>query len=112
MDALLTFIGYEAVWLSAVIGAGRGLAWPGLGAAAVFVAWRMAVSRSRGLALGLLVLSLVIGGALSYWAAARGWHAVQFPSDPRASLAALAIGWAAALPLLSVAARRIAGGRS
>jgi hypothetical protein len=172
MDALLTFIGYEAVWFAAVSGAGHGRVWPGVAAAAAFFAWRMAVSRTRGLDLGLLVVSFAIGavletfwvrsglihysaawplasapawllalwasfgltirplfgwletrpwlaavlgaagGPLSYWAASRGWHAVIFPPQPWGSLAALALGWAAALPLLSIAGRRIAGGRS
>jgi hypothetical protein len=172
MNALLTFIGYEAVWFSAVIGAGHDRVWPGVAAAAAFLAWRMVVSRSRGVDIGLLALSVVIGagleacwvrtgligysaawpfasapawllalwasfgltivplfgwlqarpwlaaalgavgGPLSYWAAARGWHAVRFPPHPAGSLAALAIGWAAALPLLTTTARRITGGRT
>ena len=36
-------IGYQLVWFSAVIGAGRGLAWPGVAAAGVFVAAQLAV---------------------------------------------------------------------
>lgn len=166
MNTLITFIAYELVWFAAVIGAGRGLLWPGLSAAAGFIAWRMAVSAHRGVEAGLLVLALLIGAALetwwvrtgliryaaawplaaspawllalwasfgltivplfgylhtrpwvaaalgalggpaSYWAAARGWHAVIFPARPQLTLLALALGWAAALPLLTSLARR------
>ena len=172
MNALLTFIGYEIVWFAAVIGAGHGLVWPGVTSAATFFAWRMAVSRTRGSDLGLLVVSFAVGamletfwvrtglidysaawpfasapawllalwasfgltivplfgwlqarpwlgavlgavgGPLSYWAAARGWHAASFPPRPFASLAALALGWAAALPLLTTLARRLDGAHS
>ena len=71
MTALVTFIAYQAVWFAAVAGAGRGLAWPGLGAAV-----------------------------------ARGWHAVILPAKPQMTLLALALGWAAALPVLTSLARR------
>ena len=166
MNTLLTFIAYELVWFAAVIGAGRGLTWPGVGAAAVFIAWRLAVSRCRAVELRLFALALLIGAALetcwvrtgliryaaawplgsspawllalwasfgltivplfaylharpwlaaalgalggpaSYWAAARGWHAVIFPVRPLPTLLALSLGWAAALPLLTALARR------
>jgi hypothetical protein len=36
MKFLFNFFGYEAVWFAAVIGAGRGLWWPGVAAAGVF----------------------------------------------------------------------------
>jgi hypothetical protein len=171
MDALLTFIGYEAVWFAAVSGAGHGRVWPGLGAAAAFIGWRMGVSSARGVELRLLaVASLIgamletlwvrtgrihysaawplasapawlmalwasfgltirplfgwletrpwlaavlgaVGGPLSYWAASRGWHAVIFPPQAWGSLAALALGWAAALPLLTSLSSRWQGSR-
>ena len=166
MNTLAAFIGYELVWFAAVIGAGRGLAWPGLGAAAAFIAWRLAVSRHRHIESRLLAVALFIGvvlescwvrsglihyaaawplasapawllalwasfgltivplfgylhtrpwlaaalgalgGPLSYAAAARGWHAVIFPVRPQMTLLALALGWAAALPVLTTLARR------
>ncbi len=166
MNTLLTFITYELVWFAAVSGAGRGWVWPGVGAAAAFIAWRLAVSRHRGIEARLLALALIVGATLetcwvhtgliryaaawplgsspawllalwasfgltivplfgylhsrpwlaaalgaaggpaSYWAAARGWHAVIFPPRPLPTLLALSLGWAAALPLLTTLARR------
>jgi hypothetical protein len=47
-----------------------------------------------------------VGGPASYWAAARGWHAVIFPPRPLPTLLALSLGWAAALPMLTTLARR------
>ena len=166
MTTLLTFIAYELVWFAAVIGAGRGQAWPGVCAGTLFVAWRLAISRRRAIEVRLFALALLIGAALetcwvqagliryaaawplasspiwllalwasfgltivplfgylhtrpalaaalgalggpaSYWAAARGWHAVIFPVRPLPTLLALSVGWAAALPILTTLARR------
>lgn len=64
MDAWLTFVGYEFVWFAAVSGAGRGTVWPGVGAAALFAGWRLAVSKHLRLETGLLAASLLIGAAL------------------------------------------------
>ncbi len=64
MNTLLTFIAYELVWFAAVIGAGRGRVWPGVCAAAAFIAWRLAVSRHRAIEGRLLALALLIGAAL------------------------------------------------
>lgn len=47
-----------------------------------------------------------VGGPLAYLGAARGWHAVILPSPMWPTLLALAAGWATALPLLTVLARR------
>lgn len=64
MIALGTFLAYEAVWLAAVAGAGRGLTWPGLAAAAVFIGWRMGLARRRAVEIRLLVAALLIGAVL------------------------------------------------
>ncbi len=64
MSALLTFVGYELVWCAAVIGAGHGLAWPGLGAACVFIGWRLTVSPQRRVEAALLAVSLAMGTLL------------------------------------------------
>lgn len=61
MNFWLTFAGYEVVWFVAVIGAGRGLAWPGVLATALFAAWRLGVSRQRDVELRLILIALVIG---------------------------------------------------
>lgn len=157
-------IGYQIVWFSAVIGAGHGLAWPGVAAALVFIVAQLAASATAradlrlagaavicGMALdGTLsalgwaryaangwlapawILALwaafaltlnhslaylrprpwlacavgAIGGPLAYWGAARGWQAVQFEPPAWRATAALAAGWALALPALTAGARR------
>lgn len=165
MSAISALIAYEAVWFAAVIGAGDGRVWPGVGAAAAFITWRLAVSSRRIAEIRLAAVAIMIGaalegcwvhagliryaaawplgsapawllalwasfgltvpllhylhrrpglaaalgalgGPLSYSAAARGWRAVLFPPQPQLTLLALALGWALALPLLSVLARR------
>ena len=64
MNTLLTVAGYECVWFAAVMGAGRGHDWPGLGAAAAFIGWRLGASRIRGLEVRLLAAALLIGAVL------------------------------------------------
>jgi hypothetical protein len=51
---------------------------------------------------GASALLGAIGGPLAYLGAARGFGAVSFAAPPRASLIALAIGWGAALAVLSL----------
>jgi hypothetical protein len=64
MDGVLTFIAYEIVWFSAVIGAGHGRVWPGVGAAVAFSAWRLTVSTHRRADARLFAVSLLIGCVL------------------------------------------------
>ncbi len=152
------------MWFSAVIGAGRGLAWPGVVAATLFIAAQLAASATAradlrlaggavlcGVALDgslsalgwaryaadawpapLWILALwaafaltlnhslaylrprpwlacvfgAVGGPLAYWGAARGWQPVQFEAPAWRATAALAAGWALALPALTAGARR------
>ncbi|WP_329741504.1 DUF2878 domain-containing protein [Dyella sp. A6] len=161
MNFWVALIAYEVVWFVAVIGAGHGLGWPGVLAAALFVGWRLAVSRQRAVELRLGIVGLIvgllleaawtaaglvhyaaawpaqaapawlialwvtfaftivplfgylhdrpwlaalfggIGGPLAYLGAARGWHAVTMAVPAWHTLAALAAGWAIALPLLT-----------
>jgi Protein of unknown function (DUF2878) len=161
-----TLIAYEIVWFAAVIGAGHAMAWPGVLAAIAFTAWRLGVSRHRGIELRLVIVALLlgivletlwarmglvrcaapwplpetpawlmalwmvfaltilplfgylharpwlaalfgaVGGPLAYLGAARGWHAVLLPSSPWPTLAALAVGWGIAMPLLCTLANR------
>ncbi len=58
-------IGYQIVWFSAVIGAGRGLWWPGVSAAAVFMTLHFALCRQtlpqRTVDLRLMLVALVCG---------------------------------------------------
>jgi len=85
MNAWANAVGYQLVWFCAVIGAGRGLAWPGLAAGLLFAGAVLAASRWRGadarlaataLALGLLVDgSLARLGLLEYAAHGPWWPA-------------------------------------
>lgn len=58
-------IGYQIVWFSAVIGAGHGLWWPGVCAAAAFVLLHFALCRQtpaeRGIDLRLMSIALICG---------------------------------------------------
>lgn len=56
-----SFIGYELVWLVAVIFAGRGEPWPGVIAALLFVGWQLGVSTQRRVALRVLAIAVVCG---------------------------------------------------
>ncbi|GLQ45960.1 membrane protein [Dyella lipolytica] len=69
----LTLFAYEAVWFCTVSGAGHGLAWPGVLAAAVFVTWRLFVSRHVAVECRLLAVSLVLGAAMETFWVRAGW---------------------------------------
>lgn len=162
-------VGFQAVWLASVAGAGAGLAWAGPLAALVFAAAMLAwggraredlrlltVALPLGIALdsafaasGWLVyaeawpwtgvapawiaslwvgfaLTLnhsmarlrrwplaaaalgLVGGPLAYWTAAGAFDAVSFGAPVGSVLVALALGWAAVLPLLFAIDDRLA----
>lgn len=61
MNFWLTLIAYEAVWFTAVIGAGHGQWWPGVLGTLAFAAWRLMVSRHRRVEWRLLAVALVLG---------------------------------------------------
>lgn len=61
MNPWLGFLGYEAVWFAAVIGAEHGLAWPGVLAFVLFAGWQCAVSRQRRTELKLILLAVICG---------------------------------------------------
>lgn len=93
MSFWLSLIGYQAVWFAAVIGAGHGLAWPGVLAMLLYVLVQLACARNWRTDLSLMGVALVFGvlldgalirsGLASY---AAGWP------DP-----ALAPAWILAL---------------
>lgn len=64
MTPWITLAAYELAWLVAIEGAGRGHAWPGVLAVALFAAWRLATSRTRLVDLRLAATALVLGLAL------------------------------------------------
>ncbi len=162
-------VGFQAVWLASVAGAGAGLAWAGPVAALAFAAATLAWGgRARddlrllalALPLGLLLDSAfaasgwlvyaepwpwtrvapvwiwslwvgfaltlnhsmawlrgrpalaalfgLVGGPLAYWTAAGAFDAVSFGAPVAWALPALALGWAAVLPLLFALDRRFA----
>ena len=173
MSFWTNLIGYQIVWFCAVIGAGRGLWWPGVIAAAIFIPLHFAFARQhrRGRAtdFGLLLFAVLfgavldgamatsglgryaanevalpsggaplwilsmwasfaltlrhsmtfllgrpifaamfgaVGGPLAHLGASRGWQAIVFAEPRWMALLMLAIGWALAIPLLTLLARR------
>jgi hypothetical protein len=69
-------IGYQIVWFSAVIGAGRGLWWSGVIAAAMFILLHLAFARQsragRAVDFKLLALAILIGALLDGTIATSG----------------------------------------
>ncbi|MGH8327504.1 MAG: DUF2878 domain-containing protein, partial [Steroidobacteraceae bacterium] len=112
------FLGYEFVWFAAVIGAGHGEAWPGVGAALLFATWQLATARERMLDLRLIAAALVLGtcidgvaeasGLIRYAAAARALPPGGAPLWILALWVALALtltrslAWLRGRPLLGV----------
>ena len=162
-------IGFQAVWMASIAGAGQGYAWTGPVAALLFVAAMLAFGGKARADLRMLALALpvgflldsafaasgwlryavpvpwvsaapvwiwslwagfaltlnhsmsflrdrpwasavfgLVGGPLAYWTAAGAFDAVSFGVPVSWALAALAIGWAAVLPLLFDLDQRLA----
>ncbi|HEU0152797.1 MAG TPA: DUF2878 domain-containing protein [Arenimonas sp.] len=66
-------VGYQAVWLASIAGAGAGHVWAGPLAALAFVAATLAFGGRRGRDLRLLAVALPLGIALDTAFAASGW---------------------------------------
>lgn len=75
-------IGNQLVWLCAVIGAGHGLRWPALLAAAVYVGSQLAMSPQPGVELRLLGVALLCGLLVDGVAAGSGWVQYAAGNDP------------------------------
>lgn len=73
-------IAYQVVWFVAVIGAGQGLAWPGVLAALVFVAATVVNSPWRTKDLQLLLAALLCGSVIDTALATLGWARYGAPS--------------------------------
>jgi len=56
-----SLIGYQLVWFTAVIGAGRGLSWPGIVAALFYAAGQLAAARRYRTDLSLMATAIVMG---------------------------------------------------
>lgn len=86
MKFWISFIGYQAVWLGTVIGAGHALTWPGVLGFTVYATWQLASSRQRKADVLLMLAAIVLGmvldgglfhaGLLSY---APAWPAASAP---------------------------------
>lgn len=87
-------LAYQCVWFAAVIGAGRGLWWPGVAAAALFIAAQLRVSRERGADLRLMLAALACGVALDGILAASGLARYAATAD---ALSAAAPPWLLAI---------------
>jgi len=66
-------IGNQLVWLCAVIGAGHGLRWPALVAAAVYVGSQLAQSAQPSVELKLMLVAIGCGLVVDGLAGASGW---------------------------------------
>lgn len=101
MKALANFAGYQLVWFCAVIAAGRGLAWPGVVAAAAFVLLQLALSEQRGADLRLLAVALPTGALIDGALAASGAaaYAAPWPSTAFAPVWILGLWCAFAMTL-------------
>jgi hypothetical protein len=73
----------------------------------VWASFALTLNRSLGFLRARPLLALLmgaVGGPLAYLGAARGWQALAFHEPAWRGLLLLALGWAVALPLLTVLA--------
>jgi hypothetical protein len=56
-----SLIGYQLVWFTAVIGAGRGLAWPGIVALLLYAAGQLGATHRYTTDLSLMAMAIVMG---------------------------------------------------
>lgn len=86
MNVWANAIGYQIVWFSAVIGAGRGLWWPGVSAAIVFVLLHLALCRQtpaqRAVDIRLMLVALLCGLIMDGGLARSGL--ADYAADPLA----------------------------
>ena len=81
MNSFLQFVGYQAVWFAAVIGAGAGTWWPGVLASAAFVAWQLSTSPQRTADAWLAATGFLLGIGVDGAFAVSGWlhYAAPWP---------------------------------
>jgi len=75
-------LGNQLVWLCAVIGAGHGLRWPALVAAAVYVGSQLAWSAQPSVEVRLLLVAVGCGLVVDGLAGASGWVTYAAGNDP------------------------------
>jgi hypothetical protein len=73
-------LGYQLVWFIAVSEAGRGLWWPAVAAAVLFVAWQMVLSERPWAELCLLCAAVCCGVLGDGVLALSGWASYAAPS--------------------------------
>ena len=95
MSFWITLAAYESVWFTAVIGAGHGLAWPGVAATLLFAAWRLAGSAQRATELKLVAVGLLLGFILETIWVRSGLISYAAPWPTRTHPAWLMALWAA-----------------
>ena len=61
MKFWISLIGYQLVWFAAVIGAARGLAWPGIVGMLVYAAVQLGAARHYAADLSLMATAIVLG---------------------------------------------------
>lgn len=61
MNFWISLIGYQLVWFASVIGAGHGLAWPGVLGLALYAAWQLSRSPARITDLKLMATAVLVG---------------------------------------------------
>ncbi|MBQ4856217.1 DUF2878 domain-containing protein [Rhodanobacter sp. B2A1Ga4] len=88
-----SLVGYQLVWFAAVIGAGHGLAWPGIAGMLVYATCQLAVGRQYQADLSLMLTAIVLGLLLDGGLIRAGLasYATPWPS------AAMAPAWILAL---------------
>lgn len=93
MKSWAGLVGYQLVWVTAVIGAAQGRAWPGILAALLYAAAQLALARRYKTDLSLMAAAIVLGLLLDSGLihAGFGSYAAPWPS------AALAPAWILAL---------------
>ncbi len=61
MNFWISLIGYQVVWFASVIGAGHGMAWPGVLGLALYAGWQLSCSLSRATDLKMMASAVLLG---------------------------------------------------
>lgn len=93
MRRWIDIVGYQAVWFAAVIGAGAGVAWPGVVAGIVFLAWHLGIAPRPRRVLALAAAGVAVGTVFDGVLAGSGRLAYAVPDGLPAPAWLLAI-WA------------------